>query len=55
MPNNPNAPEQSQVIGELQRLSVSGDWVVVPLRLPVEAQPRVHRLVVKVKGLKECC
>jgi hypothetical protein len=24
--NNPNAPEQSQVIGELQRLSVSGDW-----------------------------
>jgi len=24
--NNPNAPEQSQVIGEVQRLSVSGDW-----------------------------
>jgi hypothetical protein len=24
--NNPNAPEQSQAIGELQRLSVSGDW-----------------------------
>jgi hypothetical protein len=25
-PNNPNAPEQSQVIGELKRVSVSGDW-----------------------------
>ena len=24
--NKPNAPEQSQVIGELPRLSVSGDW-----------------------------
>jgi hypothetical protein len=24
--NNPNAPEQSQVVDELQRLSVSGDW-----------------------------
>lgn len=24
--NNPNAPEHSQAIGELQRLSVSGDW-----------------------------
>jgi len=24
--NNPNAPEQSQVIGEVQRLSMSGDW-----------------------------
>jgi hypothetical protein len=24
--NNPNAPEQSQAIGELQRVSVSGDW-----------------------------
>jgi hypothetical protein len=24
--NNPNAPEQSQAIGGLQRVSVSGDW-----------------------------
>jgi len=26
LPINPNAPEQSQVIGEVQRLSMSGDW-----------------------------
>jgi hypothetical protein len=24
--NNPNAPEQSQAIGGLQRVSVFGDW-----------------------------
>jgi hypothetical protein len=24
--NNPNAPEQSQAIGGLQRVSVSSDW-----------------------------
>jgi nuclear transport factor 2 (NTF2) superfamily protein len=24
--NKPNAPEQCQAIGELQRVSVSGDW-----------------------------
>jgi hypothetical protein len=24
--NNPNAPEQNQVVGVLQRVSVSGDW-----------------------------
>jgi hypothetical protein len=26
LPIKPNAPEQSQVVDELQRLSMSGDW-----------------------------
>jgi hypothetical protein len=26
LPINPNAPEQCQSIGELQRVFVSGDW-----------------------------
>ncbi len=34
-PNNPNTPEQSQAIGELQRLSVFGDWGRYAARLVV--------------------
>jgi hypothetical protein len=38
--NNPNAPEQNQVVGELQRLSVSGDWGLYVSRISVYARAR---------------
>lgn len=38
--NNSNVPEHSQAIGELQRLSVSGDWSRYAADSSTEAQPK---------------
>lgn len=48
--NNSNAPEQSQAIGELQRVSVSGDWNRCAAKPKISAA--LQSLSVRVHNLK---